>query len=78
MRDKIEKEIVSWIKSIVIAFIIAFVCREVLLTPSTVFGESMSPTFQDKDRIIFSKISHIERFDIIIFNAPGGCVNNFV
>lgn len=30
----------------------------------------MEPTFEDKDRIIVSKISSIDRFDMIVFNAP--------
>ena len=30
----------------------------------------MLPTFEDKDRIIVSKVSSIDRFDMIVFNAP--------
>jgi len=31
----------------------------------------MLPTFKDEDRVIVSKVSSIDRFDMIVFNAPG-------
>lgn len=30
----------------------------------------MEPTFENHDRVIVSKISNIQRFDIIVFDAP--------
>ena len=30
----------------------------------------MSPTFQDEDRVVVSKMSDIQRFDVIVFAAP--------
>ena len=70
MKESTKKEIYSWIKSLAFAFIIAFVCRHFLFAPSIVFGESMSPTFHDQDRIVVSKTAEIERFDVIVFDAP--------
>ncbi|MBS4217593.1 signal peptidase I [Bacillus sp. FJAT-49711] len=70
MKKSTKKEIYSWMKSIALAFIIAFICRQFLFTPTTVFGESMSPTFHEHDRIVVSKTTKIERFDVIVFNAP--------
>lgn len=70
MEEKTKNEIYSWVKSIIIAFILAFLCTNFLFAPTTVKGESMSPTFEDKDKVLISKISEIERFDIIVFNAP--------
>lgn len=70
MGEKTKKEVYSWVKSIIIAFILAFLCTNFLFAPTTVKGESMSPTFEDKDKVLISKISEIERFDIIVFNAP--------
>lgn len=70
MKSSTKKEIISWIKSIAIAFIIVFICREFIFTPITVFGESMSPTFHDADRVVVSKTSKIQRFDVIVFDAP--------
>jgi signal peptidase I len=70
LHRSMNKEIFSWIKTIGFAFIIAFLCRQFFFTPTTVFGESMSPTFHEKDRVIISKTSEIERFDVIVFAAP--------
>ena len=30
----------------------------------------MSPTFQDQDRVVVSKTAEIQRFDVIVFDAP--------
>lgn len=70
MTESTKKEIYSWLKSLAIAFIVAFICKQFLFIPTTVYGESMSPTFKDQDRIVISKTSAIERFDVIVFNAP--------
>lgn len=70
MQENIQKEVYSWIKSIVFALIIAFICHKFIFTPSTVHGESMSPTFEDENKVMLSKISDIQRFDIIVFHAP--------
>lgn len=70
MQDHTKREMYSWIKSIVFAFILVFICRQFLFLPTTVMGASMSPTFQDQDRIIVSRTSDIERFDMIVFDAP--------
>lgn len=70
MKESTKKEVYSWVKSIAFAFIIAFVCRQFLFTPSTVLGASMSPTFHDQDRVVVSKLSEIQRFDVIVFDAP--------
>lgn len=70
MQESTKNEVYSWIKTLVFALIIAFLCRSFLFSPSTVYGESMSPTFQDKDRVLISKISEINRFDMVVFHAP--------
>lgn len=70
MKESTKKEIYSWVKSIAFAFLIAFICRQFLFSPTTVLGASMSPTFQDQDRVIVSKTSGIQRFDVIVFDAP--------
>lgn len=70
MKIERKKEILSWIRAFAIAILVAFLFRNYLLSPTTVHGESMNPTFDDKDRVIISKISDIERFDIVVFDAP--------
>jgi signal peptidase I len=70
LQEKTKKEVFSWIKSITFALLIAFICHNFLFSPTTVYGESMEPTFQPKDRVLISKMSNINRFDIVVFNAP--------
>ncbi|MDL4841121.1 signal peptidase I [Aquibacillus rhizosphaerae] len=70
MNNLFLKEVLSWVKALVIALVIVMVCRHFLITPSIVKGESMMPNLQDGDRILLSKISKIERFDEIAFHAP--------
>lgn len=70
MKESTKKEVISWIKSVGFAVIIALACRQFFFTPITVFGESMEPSFQDHDKVIISKTSKIERFDVIVFDAP--------
>lgn len=64
------KELMSWLKAIVLALIIVLVVREFVMTPSVVKGTSMEPTLHDGDRIIISKLGKLERFDQIAFIAP--------
>ncbi|TQR21632.1 signal peptidase I [Psychrobacillus vulpis] len=70
MKENNKKELVSWIKTIIFAFILVFVCRQFLFSPITVKGESMSPTFEDNNKVVISKTSTIGRFDIIVFKSP--------
>ncbi|MGP4039955.1 signal peptidase I [Gracilibacillus sp. D59] len=70
MENKVVKELLSWLKALLVAIIIVLLCRHFLITPSVVKGESMMPNLKDGDRIILSKISNIDRFDEIAFEAP--------
>ncbi|RDU37209.1 signal peptidase I [Neobacillus piezotolerans] len=62
----------EWIKSILVALLIAFIVRSFFFTPIIVDGASMNPTLQDKDRMIVTKIAEPKRFDIVVFHAPDG------
>jgi signal peptidase I len=70
MKEKTKKEASSWAKSILLALVISFICREFIFAPVQVVGKSMMPTFENNNRIIISKISKIERFDMIVFHSP--------
>ena len=48
-KENIKREIYSWGKTILFAFIIAFICRQFLFAPTIVRGESMDPTFEDEN-----------------------------
>ncbi|PGZ98598.1 signal peptidase I [Bacillus pseudomycoides] len=71
-----KSEIMSWVKSIALALVIAFVCRAFLFTPSLVQGESMMPTLKDNERMVVNKIGFslhgVDRFDIIVFHGNEG------
>ncbi|MCG7335940.1 signal peptidase I [Sporosarcina sp. ACRSM] len=70
MNEKGKRELISWIQSIAIAFIIAIVIRQFLFTPVIVSGQSMEPTFENENKIVISKIHKVDRFDLIVFHAP--------
>ena len=65
-----KEEIVSWIKAIAIAFVLSLLMRQFIFTATTVYGESMAPTFQSGDVVIVSKVNEINRSDMIVFDAP--------
>lgn len=64
---------IEWIVALAIGIIIAIILTVFIGTSYTVSGESMHPTFEDKDKVIVSKISktlnHIDSGDVIIFHA---------
>ncbi|MFS0781943.1 signal peptidase I [Bacillus sp. 1P06AnD] len=70
MKKSVKEELFSWMKSLLVAFLIVFICEQLIITPKMVSGESMEPTYENKDRVIISKVSTPKRFDIITFHAP--------
>lgn len=60
-------EWLSWIKSVLLAFVIAFVVHTFLFSPYKVKGESMYPTLQEGNKLIVNKLKEVKRFDIIVF-----------
>lgn len=64
---------IEWIVALAIGIIIAIILTVFIGTSYTVSGKSMHPTFEDKDKVIVSKISktlnHIDSDDVIIFHA---------
>lgn len=70
MNDKTKREVISWSKSVAIAFVLALLIRQFLFTPVTVSGQSMDPTFEHNQRIVIAKIHSIKNFDMIVFESP--------
>ena len=52
-----KKEILEWIIAIAVALIIVGLVQKFLFTSYTVSGESMHPTFEDRDKVMVSRIS---------------------
>ena len=69
MKEGGKSELISWIQSVAVAFVIAIVIRQFSFTPVVVSGQSMQPTFENENKIVISKIYKIKRFDMIVFHA---------
>ncbi|SFB35298.1 signal peptidase I [Lentibacillus halodurans] len=64
----------EWTKAILIAILIAFVLRSFVFVTSVVDGESMEPTLENGETVLFNKLTYLfnepERGDIVIINRP--------
>lgn len=76
MEKSKKQELLSWVTSITVAVIFVLAIRTFIFSPIVVDGQSMMPTYEDGDRVIISKMSkqmsNIDRFDVIVFEAPIG------
>lgn len=67
-----KKEIVEWIKTIVISVVIAMIITT-FVRPTLVKGSSMYPTLHEYDYLIINKIPYMmhepERGDIVVFKS---------
>lgn len=72
-KNKFKKELISWAKTLVVVIILVTAFRAFLYTNYIVYGQSMMPTIQDRERVIINKIGYgigePERFDMIVFRA---------
>lgn len=64
----------SYVKIILVAFLIAFVLRAYVFDLTVVDGTSMDPTLEDEDKLITGKANYYfsdpQRGDIVVLNAP--------
>jgi len=72
LSENIKEEIVSWVKLIVTAFILAFVLKTFIFQIAFVKGPSMKPTLQQGQILIVSKLSYRignpKRGEIVVIN----------
>ena len=72
---KKKNELISWIKSIALAFIIALLLTTFVFEITTIIGPSMHNTLQQDDKVFVDKISYKlgdpARGDIITCHYPG-------
>ncbi len=70
---KIEKELLEWIISIAVAFVILFIVGKFIVTPYTIKGESMDPTLKDGERVAVNIIGYktggLEKGNVVVFHA---------
>ena len=52
-----KKEFKEWLIAIIVAILLLFLVNNFLFKPYTVSGLSMYPTFNNKDKVVVSKIS---------------------
>lgn len=73
-KDKKKNEWLEWGKAIFIAILLAFFLRTFVFATSIVEGESMVPTLEDGERVIFNKFVYLvdepERGDVVIIKRP--------
>jgi len=69
-----KSEAIEWIKSIVMAVIIAVVIKSFVFNTTYVLGNSMYPTLHEKDRLFALKIplyfTGPHRGDVVVLEAP--------
>jgi len=73
-QEKKKNEWLEWIKAIFVAIILVLILRTFVFSASVVEGESMSPTLEHGNKIIFNKFVYLigepERTDVVIIQRP--------
>lgn len=69
-----KNEVFEWIKSILLAIVIAVIIKTFIFNTTYVLGNSMYPTLHERDRLFANKISLYfsgpERGEIVVLKAP--------
>ncbi|MHB1394201.1 MAG: signal peptidase I [Clostridia bacterium] len=70
MNEDVKKEVISWIKLILSAFIIAFILKTYIFQVALVNQISMEPTLHEGQVLIIAKVNYLfkdpERGDIVV------------
>lgn len=78
----VKKEIFSWIRMIVLAFVLALLINNFIIVNATVPSSSMENTIMAKSRMVGFRLSYLfgepKQGDIIIFKYPDDEKQNFV
>lgn len=74
VETKTKNEWIEWGKAVLIAIILALLLKGFVFSASIVEGESMSPTLEDGNKIVFNKFVYLigkpKRNDIVIIQRP--------
>lgn len=80
-KDKIKKEIMSWVKTIIGALILVFILQNFVIINAHVPTESMVKTIEPGDNLITFRLSYLfskpKRGDIIVFKYPDDKTQKF-
>jgi len=73
-KRRVVKEVLSWVKTLVIAFVLAFTINNTLVANAWVISSSMENTIMTESRVMGSRVAYVlrepQRFDIILFQPP--------
>ncbi|MCD7855195.1 MAG: signal peptidase I [Clostridiales bacterium] len=73
-KNRFIKEAISWAKTIIAAFIFAFIITTFIIVNAVVPSGSMKNTINEGDRLIANRLAYTfsdpERFDIVVFKFP--------
>lgn len=72
MHEDPVKEMLAWMKVLLLTAFIILGVREFLFEPVIVEGGSMQPSYHENDKLVLSKATAIDNFDTIVFFAPDG------
>ncbi|MDM8147895.1 signal peptidase. Serine peptidase. MEROPS family S26A [Priestia megaterium] len=70
VNKKLKREILTYISVILGTVLLSVVVQHYWFQPYTVKGDSMKPILHEGNRIIINKHSKLERFDIVVLQAP--------
>ncbi|MCM3771841.1 MULTISPECIES: signal peptidase I [Priestia] len=70
INKKIKREILTYTSVILGTVLLSIVVQHYWFQPYTVKGDSMKPILHEGNRIIINKHSKLERFDIVVLQAP--------
>ncbi len=68
IEDRLKKEIIEWLKAVVLAFALFFILN-IFISTTTVYSTSMYSTLIEGDRLILLKHADIKRGDIVSFKS---------
>ena len=73
-KKNVKSEVMEWIKSILLAVVIAVLIKTFIFNTTYVLGNSMYPTLHERDRLLANKIplyfSGPKRGEIVVIKAP--------
>lgn len=72
--NSFKKELISWVKTIVMALVLAYLITTFIIVNAVVPSGSMETTVMTNDRLVANRLSYVfgnpERYDIIVFKYP--------
>jgi len=81
-KEKKSNEAMEWIKSIVIAIVVAIFIKTFIFNSTYVLGNSMYPTLQEKDRLFAVKVPLYfkgpSRGDVVVLEAPDNSNKDYI